>query len=401
LKIRTIINRYGKQLIHVVGLLLVRPFLRRSPGLKHPEQFQPKRILYVTLAFRGDFILCFPAIRALKKRYPDAQITCWVRPYNLSLIRFNPDIHDAISYDSYSPHGSMLFRELLSLRRHREFLATFKSRRFDLMVDDSGVGFSSLVGFLAHVPCRIGRNAQGYGFLLHREAPYNGNEQLVEMRLKLLCPLGILATGPEDLVPRIEIKKQELQHLLSRVGLDDLNRGYFTVQPYGGWEAKNWSESKFRRVVEEFGTKTGWTPVFVGGDQDVPRIAQIVTGAAVDCRVLAGKLELADTVILVSGARMHIGVDSIGSHVAAAVGVKCLTLFGPTNPRISAALNKRNIAVTVRISCSPAPAKQYCSRDAGRSCPRIECMERLGTEEVLRVLTEFWKGEEQSALIEF
>jgi ADP-heptose:LPS heptosyltransferase len=116
---------------------------------------------------------------------------------------------------------------------------------------------------------------------------------------------------------------------------------------------------------------------------------------------MTGRLSLDETVILISQAKIHIGGDSFGAHVAAATNIKSLTIFGPTNPVLSAFLGIENIAVTKKISCSPSADKIYCYRDAGRRCPHISCMRELREEDVLAALKNLWDGNIKSEVIEF
>jgi ADP-heptose:LPS heptosyltransferase len=110
-------------------------------------------------------------------------------------------------------------------------------------------------------------------------------------------------------------------------------------------------------------------------------------------------LELGETLALMSIARIHFGVDSVGSHMAAAAGVKSVTLFGPTNPRLSSKLSAENIVILREISCSPARDRQYCALDAGRLCPQFRCMENLNAKNVLAVLIAHWKGSAQNRIV--
>ncbi len=378
---------------------MVRPFLARPVAKDLLEKNEP-RFLYVSLAYRGDLILCFPAIRAIKRKFPKSKLTCWVKSYNVPLALMNPDIDEAISYDSYSSQGILLPLEFIRLARHRPFLETIRDRHFDCMVDEAGSGFSAMIGALARIPYRLGRNAQGYGFLHHVELPYEDEGHLVDRKVRSLAAMGISLEDFSELSPTIRVKAEEAQHAVEQAGIPSDCQGFFTVQPYSGWTAKEWSDKKFAEVVEKFGSVAGLTPVFIGSSEDVVRLTAVCSGINIECIIAAGKLELAETAALISRAQMHIGVDSLGSHVAAATGVKSLTLFGPTNPRLSAARNVTTVSIYKRIQCSPASDRQYCAKDAGRSCSNIECMKQLTVEEVMDALLKLWRGEVESTIFE-
>ncbi len=386
----------GKVVIHLLGTVCIRPFLRPHGNRFDVDGHPVRRILYVSLAYRGDLILCLPAIAALRKRFADCRITCWVREYNLSLARICTDIDEVISYETFPASGLRLLADVLRFRRHRVFVDSIRARKFDLLVDDSGSGFSTVVGALTRIPLRVGRNTQGFGFFHHVEVPYGQNEHLVEKKLRLLRALGIESADREKL--RIAVDNKVAQEVCWRIGLSEEER-FFTIQPFAGWAAKNWHEGRFASVVNGFARETDLTPVLVGGSDDREKIDELrrrIEGRSVS---VAGLLDLGETLALISRASMHLGVDSVCSHMAAAAKVKSVTLFGPTNPRLISPLSKDNIVIQRKIECSPEDDKLYCRLDAGRLCPYFECMETLDADRVLAALIQHWKGLSQGEII--
>jgi ADP-heptose:LPS heptosyltransferase len=342
--------------------------------------------------------LNFPAILALKKEFPGSKITCWVREYNRNLAALNRDIDEVICYDDFEKTGIKMLIDLARVGTHDRFIAQLREGKFDVCIDDSGYGFSAVSCFRAEIPLRVGRNTQGFGFLYHCEYSYESNKQLVEKRLALLEPLGITSPNVDDLFPSLSIPQRMLPHVIEKCGLES---SYFTIQPFGGWHAKNWGENKIAIVLDEFAFFSALIPVFIGGPDDAGKIDKIIRNMKAISVNTAGKLNLAESAVLISGAGMHIGVDSFGAHLAAAVGIKSLTIFGPTNPALSAYLGHKNVAVMKRTECTPEKGKMYCCPDAGRSCPHLSCMKELEADDVLSVLIELWEDKVKERVIEF
>lgn len=388
-RIRTSLTAVIKFCIYLLGVVLVSPFIRKGRPEFIPEENSEVKILYICLAFRGDLVLNFPAILALKREFPGSKITCWIREYNKNMASLNRHIDEVICYDDFEKTGIRMLNDLARAGKHNRFIARLKEREFDVSIDDSGYGFSTVACFRAGIPYRIGRNAQGFGFLYHYEYPYEFNKQLIEKRLALLKPLGISAINVDDLFPNFIIPAGMLQTVMEKCRLES---GYFTIQPFGGWGAKNWGEDKIAVVADIFASASVLTPVFIGGPGEMGQIDNIIKSFKAISINTAGKLNLAESAVLISGARIHIGVDSFGAHLAAAVGVKSLTVFGPTNPVLSAYTGVKNVAILKKIECSPREGRQYCTADAGRSCSHLSCMKELKVEDVLSILTDLWKG---------
>ena len=382
-----------KYLVHFLGKILFVPVFLARPGSRSKAKLFPKRILYITLAYRGDLILNFPALKVLKSRFPEAELTCWVREYNIDLAGMCASIDKVIAYDKFRFRRGEIFQELNPPRQHPEFFQSLKDAQYDICIDDSGLAFSSLTAARARIPLRIGRNMQGFGFLNHYEVPYDFDAHLIKKRFAMLKPLGIAIPDDKELIPKIKVAPDSRRSLLAKYNLLNIEPGYFTIQPLAGWQAKNWDNRKFAKVVTEFAEISGLRPVFIGGPDDKSAIDDLISIVGPDSLNLAGKLELAETAVLISGAAIHLGVDSVGSHLAAATNVKSLTIFGPTNPRLIAVLTDKNIAVQKKTSCTPADNKIYCCKDAGRSCDNVVCMQTLEDNMVLETLIELWRNE--------
>jgi ADP-heptose:LPS heptosyltransferase len=329
---------------------------------------------------------------ALKKEFPGSKITCWIKEYNRNLVALNRDIDDVICYDDFRKAGIGMLIDLVRVGTHDSIIAKLRKGKFDVCIDDSGYAFTAVTCFLAGIPLRVGRNSQGFGFLCHYEYPYDFNESLTRKKLTLLEPLGIFVRNIESFIPTIQVSEDQLRMAMEKCGLEFGKSNYFTVQPFGGWEAKSWGIENFAYVVDNFAFKTGLIPVFIGGRNDFAGISRIERIIRMHGCNAAGKFELDESTALIAGAQLHLGIDSFGTHVAEATGVKSLTLFGPTNPRLIAILRAQNIAVMKRTSCSPPEGKIYCCPDAGRSCRSISCMKELKAEDVLSILTDLWDG---------
>lgn len=400
MKLKILFTNYAKFIIHLLGNIVVKPFLilkRRRALSNIPEN--PK-ILYVSLAFRGDLILTFPAIRALKRRFPKSSITLWVREFNISLTELTSDIDKVETYDKFNLHALGVLKEYYPRNLHQGFINKIKRSGYDIYIDDSGYTFTALVGSLSKIPLRIGRNQQGFGYLYHYDFPYDFDGHLIKKKYTLLKPFEISGQSESDYTPQIIIPEEIIRVAKMKSGFDYLNTRYFTCFPRAGWAAKNWDIDRFLSVAVDFSSYSGLVPVFLGGDKDIEISDYIDKNITVPYHSLIGKLNMAESAAIISKAALHFGVDSVGSHLAAASDVKSLTIFGPTNPRLIACLTEKNIAILKKTNCTPAHNKIYCCWDAGRSCPNVSCMRELEKDDVLATLKALWDGKIKSKVVE-
>ncbi len=393
---KSAINSVIKFWIHLFGSIFIRPFIGK-PDFQKLDPQKPYKILYVCLAFRGDLVVNFPAINAIKSHFPNSKITCWLHDYNEPLARLIPAVDNVISYGDSGRSAISLFLEFLRGTKHSPFLQ--KLKEFDLYIDDSGYSYTALAGFRSKIPYRIGRNFQGFGFLNHREFPLDFNVQLIERRLKLLQPFGLKLSLKDIPKPYMKISPEIITAARTKFGISSSD--YFAVQPFAGWEAKNWGLDKYCQVTREFSIFSGLLPVFIGSPAEQPLIKESLSRLELNAVNIAGLASLDESTAIIAGSRFYFGPDSIGNHLAIALGIKSLTMFGPTHPTLSSYLGGVNIGIRKITRCTPGPGQAYCCIDGGRSCRHNVCMIELRQEDVLETLRQHWSGEKLPIVVEF
>jgi ADP-heptose:LPS heptosyltransferase len=176
---------------------------------------------------------------------------------------------------------------------------------------------------------------------------------------------------------------------------------YFVVQPFAGWEAKNWGLDKYCQVTQEFSSLTGLLPVFIGSPVEQPLIDESISRHQLNAVNIAGLASLDESAAVIAGSRFYFGPDSIGNHLAIALGIRSLTIFGPTHPTLSSYLGEANIGIRKITRCTPGPGQAYCCIDGGRSCRHNVCMIELRQEDVLATLRKHWSGKKLPDVVEF
>ena len=395
-RLKVFINSCIKIVIHTFGTLFIRPFIGR-PDLQALDRNKPYRILYVCLAFRGDLVVNFPAITEIKRHFPNSKLTCWVRGYNKEMAALLPAIDEIIVNDDFKNNALQCLFELTKSKKYTQFVK--RLGEFDVYIDDSGHVFSAIMGFRAKIAIRIGRNFQGFGFLYHREISYDLNVQMIERRLKFVRAFGHDIKLKNINKPYFKIQPELIESVQKKLSLP--SGLYFTVQPFAGWESKNWGLEKYVKVAEKFAEFSRLKPVFLGSMAERKSIDNQLETYSFGSINSAGLLGLDESAALIAGARLHLGGDSIGGHLAIALDVRSITIFGPTNPGLSAYLGGKNIGVYKKTRCTPKHDKLYCCFDAGRGCQHKSCMRQLREEDVLQGMLDLWNGKELPAIIQF
>ena len=331
------------------------------------------RILIRATNWIGDAIMALPALRAVRKRLPDAQIAILARPHVADLYRGQNISDDLIAYDSKGSHAGLGGRERLALE--------LRARNFDVALLLQNAFDAAWLVWRAGIPQRIGYARDGRSLLLTKRiaVPKQGeippHEQFYY--LELLRRAGWIDTLPQESCAKLDVSHEHARRaeevLISAAARKNVVRiAIGAGASYGS--AKCWPPDRFAVFVNRFRLHTDADVILFGtaAEQQVSdAIAAGINGASIS---LVGKTTTADLPALLSRCQLFVGNDSGAMHVAAAVGLPVVAVFGPTDPHGTAPITSR---------CTVVQDKPYCSPCFLRRCPiDHRCMTRVEPEAV-------------------
>jgi ADP-heptose:LPS heptosyltransferase len=283
----------------------------------------------------GDFLLFTPALKAIRKTFPQAVIHYIGLPWNRELVkRYDRYIDNFIEFPGFPGLPENPFRA----EEVPPFLSGVQQRKFDLVLQMHGKGNISnllvslfggkvVAGFASKDAYRPNQD-----FFLS----YPAQQPDLLKNLELLEFLGIRDEDKAMHFPLFNTDFQKLRALeeYSSVSL----RPYACVHP-GAISATPWPAEHFAAVADSC-IEQGLQVVLTGTTQDKPltqAVMQKITGAAID---LAGKTDIGTLAALIKGSRAVIANDTGVAHLAVAIGVPSVTVFTTTDPLIWAPLNQ-------------------------------------------------------------
>jgi lipopolysaccharide heptosyltransferase II len=291
-----------------------------------PERSGPN-ILIVRLDRIGDAALSFPAVTAVRAKYPNARITWLVRPAVRELVERCPDSDEVIEYD-YSKKG-----------RHRGLLGwlslvrQLRRRGFDMTFVLHPTARSHVTAAASGIPYRAGYSARGGWMLTHRiqDLRRDGYQHESRYAQDVVRALGIPST---DAAPRLLLYREDhlsAEALLRRAGADP-ERPYAVFHAGSSSESKCWPREHFLTLAREFAAK-GCQVVWTGDGSTRQINAWLAERVA--SSDLTGLTSVPALGALCRNAVVTISNDSGPAHVAAAAGARVLSLFGRKEPGLS------------------------------------------------------------------
>ena len=319
-------------------------------------------------------VLLTPALRALRRAYPAAHLSLWLRPRVADLMETHPYI-DACLVDTKAEGR---FRSL------KRLVHQIRRRNFDVAVVLHPTSFrNALIPFLARVPIRIGSNVSGRGVFLTATCRAEGDVHEVQRYLRVLQLLGDdITTADNELVFwHTDTEREEVRRLLPHYTHERL----IGINLGTTWETKRWHVENFAAVLQQIA-------------QRYPDVKIVLTGSAAERDIaaalhrpettvnLVGKTKILQLGALIERFVVYLTCDSGPMHIAAAVGTPTVSLFGPTAPARHGPYgnNGHHIVLEKPVSCRPC-YKRVCHR---KDAPHL-CMTEIRTAEVAAALTQF------------
>jgi lipopolysaccharide heptosyltransferase II len=323
----------------------------------------PDHILLVRLSSVGDIILATPAAALLRLRYPRARITWLVDAGYLDLVRQNPHIDEAVEFDYTGSH-----RGPGGVRRLADRLEPV-----DLLVDlQHKVRSLMLSAYLRPAQRRVLVKRRGFGIikaLIGQDAILGAPHQ-VERYLQVLELTG------DAPAPVLIASEEEQEAAKSSLDGDD----FIGIVSGARHPTKTWPVRHTAALADRC-HREGYRVALLGGQEDGSLTGAVVNSMKSRPEYVRTGGSLGQLAGVLSRCRAVVSPDSGPAHMAGALGVPVVVVFGPTSPQRWAPRGPRVRVVRRELACAP------CSNHGGASCPvdTLECMNDLGPEEV-------WKG---------
>jgi len=268
----------------------------------------------------GDVLLATPAIRSLKRAFPECAIDALVFAGTQSVLAGNSDVSQVLTIDE-RPHAGAQFR--LAARIFRSY-----DLALSLVPSDRATIYAWLAG-RQRIGLVVDETKHTWKkWLLGRWVPFdNRAAHTVVMHLRVIEALGIFPSTEIVFTPRPE-DVQTARATLARHGVTS---GYAVLHPFPKFRYKMWHDRGWREV-------SGWLKqhglqVVITGSADANERAYCAAlKACIGAADLAGALTLPATAAVIAGAIVYIGPDTVTTHLAAALGVPTVALFGPSDP---------------------------------------------------------------------
>lgn len=348
-----------------------------------------KKILIVNPFGIGDVIFSMHLVEAVREAFPDAVIGFVCNERTEDLVRMNRAIDQTFVFNRDFYRCLWKRSPVLFFNTLKGFLSEIRARRFETLVDLSLGREYSFFSMLIGIPKRIGFDFKGRGIFLTQKKRIKGyeGERVADIQLGLLDFLGIHSENISKKISLVatDSARQDAERIL-RAGDFYSGDNVVAVAPGGGrsWGAnaifKQWDAERFAESVNRLGQKSP-LKVLVLGDKTEQDLLHRTSGMIREKVLVVAGEPLGVVSVLLLRSSLLLCNDGGLLHLANALGVKTVSIFGPVDEKVYGPYN-RNVAfqvVTQAVPCRPC-----YQRFVFPPCPyQRRCLNDLTVEKVV------------------
>lgn len=347
---------------------------------------KPDRILIRGVNWIGDAVLTIPAIKSVRKAYPDAHISLLAKPWTAEIFKASRDIDEIILYENK-------FSSLIGKFRLARLL---RERNFDMAILLQNAFDAAFIAWLARIPVRAGYRRDCRRFLLTTAIPITEDllkKHQVHYYLNIVNSIGIKTA---DTLPCMQLDDRERDWAGKHIKSSFPGNSFPVVginpgATYGS--AKRWPPERFADLICRITYELEGRVLIFGGEAEVGIANEIIAeinklkikrkiekkGSRI--LVMSGKTSLRELAALIAECDAFVTNDSGPMHMAAALLVPTAAIFGSTNIDATGPFGEGHKVVSKTLPCSP------CMK---RKCPEkhLDCMTQITADEVFDAVRE-------------
>lgn len=363
------LNEAGKVLFLILKTIRILPF---------PEAFDVNnisRILIVRGDRIGDLVLSTPSLTALRNQFPDAHITLVVRSYTKDLVIDNPMVDKLVEFSTR-----------MSPLQNIRFLLKLKKNQYDLAVVLHSSIWWCIVAYMTGAPIRIGYQEKGGGFLLTKPISPKKEHQIAHELERTLDVVRTIGADTSERFPCVSVTEQGERYADFFFDHNVFTRGdkIIAIHPGARQEYIRWRKDRFAAIANMIIERYSFKILLIGGKSEKRLIddvyRQIIKKKFVG---VATDMALTQLVSVIKRCDLFIGNSTGPMHIAAAVGVPVVAIFGCIHPQDSykrwGPWGKNHLVISKELNCVDCHPS---------TCDSFDCLNLIEPHDVMTAVAE-------------
>lgn len=344
-----------------------------------------KKILVFEGGGIGDLLRIFPVLEILNDNFPSASLSIVVTPGAADLLQLLPReniVKETFYYDIRGKHKS--FFKKLSL------LLLLKKKRYDLVFSSSrgeGMREREIMSFIIGAPYRIGFSKNNIGKLQTTKIEFSYSIPILQQNLRLLEKCGLRITKDE-----IDMQINERDEIFAKDMIGNHGMPIISIHPDAAWKVRYrvWPLNNYIELIKEIAGNYKGRIIILGDKTTKEYVNSVVKKEGVpEILNLCGATTLSQTAAIIKQSALFIGNDSSLLHIANALHIPSIGIFGPTSPEQVLSSLQDCLVIKKNIDCSPCYVHQY---DFSDECGEPECLNEIRVSDVMEAVDRIFEN---------
>ncbi len=336
------------------------------------------KILVINLMHIGDLLLVTPVLRVLRNNYEDAHIALLADAKLADLVRLNPCIDELIAWDKKGKHDR--------LGNYLQAVGDLRKKNFDIVINLHQNERASFAAAFSGGKRIVGYSTWGPHLFFdkvmkNRKAIKHQVDSHYDVLREQLGITDCKDRGLEMVVDKTA--EQQAKQLWQKAFPDGATKKVVGLNVGASWPTKRWRKEHYAELADRL-IALGYGLAFFGGPMDVAMVEEVQSlmksRKAPNCKTFTGRMTLMELAGLLKKCDVLVTNDSGPMHVAVAMGVPLVTMFGPSPVPGFYPYNDTSVSIKSDMHCHPC-GKHECPTDH-------ECMRRIGVDLMLKYTLE-------------
>ncbi len=360
----------ASEILTLIASAVVQWLFYRRPL---PKNFTPERVLVVKLDHLGDVLLATPVFSNLRQAYPNTELHALTGAWSRVVLEKHPDVSKVIEYNSpaFCRTG-----QPTSLKQTFRLYRALRRQKYDLMVELRSDWRVVWFAFLRLTPKRLDRAAlqvaNKLGFVR-----FTGTHETTR-NLDVLKQAGIPTPVQTTTFSVTAEDKKWASDFLATHQIDR-KHPLIAIHPGSPIELKRWLPERFAELADWLIAQKGAQILFVGVKDEIEIITEIQAHMQGESISIAGETTLTQLASILHTCNVFIGNDSGPMHLAAAVGIHTIGLYGPGDPTRFGPVGAKCQTIRQKLDCPPCPGTTCRFGEEG-------CMSKIQVADVIQTL---------------
>ena len=333
---------------------------------------EAQKILVIRLSSLGDIVVLTPIFRALRSRFPTAQIDCLTKIEFQPLLHDNPYLSRILTYDTSTGLAGWI-----------NLCQQLQTVSYDLYLDMHANLRSRILGYYLHrtrlLRWHKPRLKRFFLFYLYLNL-FPKDFCLLSEYFKVLTPLDLVTDG---LLPEIFLNETVIKRTAVILQEHQISGPFVVLLPIATWINKRYPVERYKELADRIWATYQLPAVWLGGKKDRYLRAAGIPNDASNI-LLIGETSLAESLAILARSILVIGNDTGLSYAAEALGIPLILILGPTSRETGAGHNcPGSYTIEKQLWCRP------CSQKGDRRCYRRRryCLEGISADEIFQAVS--------------